>query len=91
MRAAADGLVATESQPPYEPQEPSIVSTAFKGPLGHGEQIRQPPLMKWFVPGSLNEKIQKESTSIGRPQTLKCQCFVVMVSMVGEVESVAHL
>ncbi len=38
-----------------------------------------------------------ESTSIGRPQTLECQRFVMVVSMVsmvcmvGEVESVAHL
>jgi len=46
------------------------------------------------MPGSLKEKLQMESTFISRPQTLECQRFVMVVSivgMVGEVESVAHL
>ena len=71
-------------------------STVFKrpnGPANRREQVRQPQLLQGSVPGSLKEKLQMESTSIGRPQTLECQRFVMMlgvVSMVGEVESVAH-
>lgn len=73
---------------------------SFNGPVGHGEQDRQPPLMQGSMPGPLKQKLQMESTSIGRPQTLQCQRFVMMVGvvsmvnmvrMVGEVESVAHL
>ena len=55
---------------------------------------RQPPLMQGSVLGSLREKLQMESTSIGRPQTLEGQRLVMvvrMVRMVSEVESVAHL
>jgi len=69
----------------------------FNGPVVHGERDRQPPLLQGAEPGPLKEKLQMESTSTGRPQTLQCQRFVMMVSlvsmvrMVGEVESVAHL
>ena len=70
---------------------------SFNGPGGLGEQDRQPPLIQGSEPGSLKEKLQMESTSIGRPQTLECQRFVMMVGVVSmvrvvsEVESVAHL
>ena len=66
-------------------------------PRGPQKTGRQPPPMQGSVPRSLKEKLQMESTSIGRPQTLQCQRFVMMVGvvsmvrMVGEVESVAHL
>ena len=64
---------------------------SFNGPGGLGEQDRQPPLIQGSEPGSLKEKLQMESTSTGRPQMLQCQRFVMMVSVVSEVESVAHL
>ncbi len=73
---------------------------SFNGPVGHGEQDRQPPLIQGSEPGSLKEKLQMESTSTGRPRMLESQRFVTMVGvvsmvrtvrMVGEVESVAHL
>ncbi len=64
---------------------------SFNGPVGHGEQDRQPPLIQGSEPGSLKEKLQMESTSTGRPQMLESQRFVMMVGVVSEVESVAHL
>ncbi len=72
-------------------------SAVFKRPNSPGDplkQIRQPQLLQRSEPGYFKEKLQMESTSIGRPQTLECQRFVMVVSMVcmvGEVESVAHL
>ena len=81
-----NGPVGHGEQAATAPQAPN-------GPVGLGEQVRQPPLIQGSEPGPLKEKLQMESTSIGRPQTLECQRFVMMlgvVSMVGEVESVAH-
>ena len=85
-----NGPVGHGEQAATAPQAPN-------GPVGHGEQVRQPPLIQGSEPGPLKEKLQMESTSTGRPQTLECQRLVTMVGvvsmvrMVGEVESVAHL
>jgi len=78
-------------------EQAATAPQALNGPVGHGEQVRQPPLIQGSEPGPLKEKLQMESTSTGRPQTLECQRLVTMVGvvsmvrMVGEVESVAHL
>ena len=81
-------------------EQAATASQAPNGPVGHGEQVRQPPLIQGSEPGPLKEKLQMESTSTGRPQTLEGQRLVTMVGvvsmvrmvrMVGEVESVAHL
>ena len=86
-------MIQRSSSTATAPQAPN-------GPVGHGEQVRQPPLIQGSEPGPLKEKLQMESTSTGRPQTLECQRLVTMVGvvsmvrmvrMVGEVESVAHL
>ena len=85
-----NGPVGHGEQAATAPQAPN-------GPVGLGEQVRQPPLIQGSEPGPLKEKLQMESTSTGRPQTLECQRLVTMVGvvsmvrMVGEVESVAHL
>ncbi len=40
---------------------------------------RQPPPMQGSVPGPLKQKLKMGSTSTGRPQTLQCQRFVMVV------------